>query len=42
LAIPTGIPQPDIRPRRNIDGLLNEPIAFEPTDLLAGDDDEEN
>jgi GT2 family glycosyltransferase len=42
LAIPTGIPQPDIRPRRNIDGLVNEPIAFEPTDLLAGDDDEEN
>ena len=42
LAIPTGIPQPDIRPRRNIEGLASEPLAFEPKDLLAGDDDEEN
>jgi GT2 family glycosyltransferase len=42
LAIPTGIPQPDIRPRRPIEGLASEPLAFEPEDLLAGDDDEEN
>lgn len=42
LAIPTGIPQPDIRSRRNIQGLASEPLAFEPQDLLAGDDDEEN
>jgi GT2 family glycosyltransferase len=42
LAIPTGIPQPDIRPRRNVEGLETEPLAFEPVDLLAGDDEQEN
>jgi hypothetical protein len=42
LAIPTGIPQPDIRPRRNVEGLASEPLAFEPRDLLAGDDEQEN
>lgn len=42
VAIPTGIPQPDIRPRRMIEGLASEPLAFEPEDLLAGEDDEEN
>lgn len=41
LAIPTGIPQADIRPRRNLAGLNSEPIAFEPKDSLAGGDDEQ-
>lgn len=42
LAIPTGIPQPDIRPRRTIEGLGSETIVFEPEDSLAGEDDEQN
>jgi hypothetical protein len=42
LAIPTGIPQPEIRPRRTIEGLGSETILFEPEDALAGDDDEQN
>jgi hypothetical protein len=42
LAIPTGIPQPDIRPRRGAEALTTEPLAFEPEDLLAGDDEQEN
>jgi GT2 family glycosyltransferase len=42
LAMPTGIPQPDIRPRRSIAGLASETIAFTPKDALAGEDDDED
>ena len=41
LAIPTGIPQADIRPRRELSGLGAEPISFDPPELLGVDDDED-
>jgi hypothetical protein len=42
LAIPTGMPQQDIRPRRAIAGLEREPNAFESSDPLQDGDDEDN
>ena len=41
LAIPTGVPQADIRPRRNLSGLDAEPSAYEPADALVGGGDEQ-
>lgn len=40
LAIPTGMPQQDIRPRREIKGLCTEPLSAAPVDLLTESDDE--
>jgi len=42
LAVPTGMPQRDIRPRRAIAGLATEPIAFEPRDPLREEADDEH
>lgn len=42
LAIPTGMPQQDIRPRRAIAGLELEPNAFESSDPLQDGDDDDN
>ncbi len=35
VAIPSGVPQPAVRPRTELDGLSREPDEFEPIDPLA-------